>query len=73
MPWRWRQYPRGYLFRIERVIARCQICGEEFKWLPDDFDMRHRFNRNTHEYCGGVVQMIRSNSGEPPEEAGCHQ
>lgn len=37
------------------VIAMCQRCGDCFRWLPDNFDMRHRFNRETHEYCGGQV------------------
>lgn len=37
-------------------IARCLDCGQTFIWLPPRFDMRHRFNSTTHEYCGGKIQ-----------------
>lgn len=49
-------YPRGYRFRYETVIAKCRACGQNFKWLPENFDMKHRFNSETHLYCGGVVE-----------------
>jgi hypothetical protein len=37
------------------VIAQCRVCGQDFTWLPPNFDMRHRFNSTTHEYCGGQI------------------
>lgn len=46
--------PRSYCVPRE-VIARCQDCGQTFTWLPPRFDMRHRFNSTTREYCGGNI------------------
>lgn len=45
---------------LRKPIAQCIKCGEEYKWLPDNFDMMHRFNRTTHEYCGGCIVMGRA-------------
>ena len=44
------------------VIAVCQKCSETFSWLPDNFDMRHRFNKASHEYCGGEIQPTDTGS-----------
>jgi hypothetical protein len=35
----------------------CLKCGECFTWLPENFDMRHRFNRETHQLCGGEIEL----------------
>lgn len=58
MPFKWRQYPRGYRFNYDPVIARCQKCGQDFQWLPPNFDMRHRYNRSTHDLCGGTIEWF---------------
>jgi len=39
-----------------KAIAMCSKCGECFSWLPPRFDMVHRFNRETHQFCGGVIE-----------------
>jgi hypothetical protein len=50
-----RRYNRFIMpLRLE-IIAMCSKCGECFTWLPDSFDMRHRFNRETHQFCGGLI------------------
>jgi Leu/Phe-tRNA-protein transferase len=49
---------RRFTIPINRsVIAVCQKCNEQFRWLPPNFDMGHRFNRETHEFCGGPIVM----------------
>lgn len=45
------------------IIARCTTCGETFNWLPPNFDMRHRYNATTHQFCGGAVELM----AEPAE------
>lgn len=56
--------PRRYRYiRVNReIIAKCTQCEELYTWLPDNFDMRHRFNRETHEYCGGEIQPTDTGS-----------
>lgn len=56
-PYRRRSYHRWYDIP-KNPIARCAKCGQEFTWLPDGFDMRHRFNKKTHLLCGGKVEPV---------------
>jgi hypothetical protein len=46
---------RYFVPQNPKIIATCSRCGEGFRWLPDNFDMRHRFNKETHMYCGGPI------------------
>lgn len=46
-------------------IARCTRCGDEFTWLPPNFDMRHRFRKGEPELCNGeIVQIPADAPGE---------
>lgn len=48
-----------YFFVPQEVIARCVACDQAFTWLPPNFDMRHRFNYETHKLCGGKIVQTR--------------
>jgi len=41
-----------------RPVAQCSACNDVFYWLPPNFDMKHRFNATTHEFCGGQVETL---------------
>lgn len=39
-----------------KAIAMCTKCGDCFSWLPPNFDMVHRFRRETHQLCHGIIE-----------------
>lgn len=52
------RHPSATPDHAREPIARCVECGDTFHWLPPNFDMRHRYNRTTHLFCGGRIELV---------------